>query len=55
LAVERFVGLMREAVRQAPVRKKTRVSRAAKARRLEEKRRRSSRKHERSKEVTFED
>jgi len=30
LAVERFIEMMREALRQVPVRKKTRVSKAAK-------------------------
>ena len=55
LTVERFVELMREAVRQVPVRKKVRVSRAGKERRLEEKRQRSILKHERFKRVPFED
>src|SRR3954465_13208420 len=40
-AVERFVELVREALREEVPRKKTRPSRAAKARRLDEKRRRS--------------
>lgn len=47
-AVERFVELVGEALREAVPRKKTRPSRAAKARRLEEKRRRSGRKRERA-------
>jgi ribosome-associated protein len=47
-AVERFVELVGEALREEIPRKKTRPSRAAKARRLDEKRRRSGRKRERS-------
>lgn len=47
-AVERFVELVREALREEVPRKKTRPSRAVKARRLDEKRRRSGRKRERS-------
>ena len=47
-AVERFVELVEEALREEVPRKKTRPSRAAKARRLEEKRRQSGRKRERS-------
>ena len=47
-AVERFAELLRENLREEPPRKKTRPSRAAKARRLEEKRRQSRRKRERS-------
>ncbi|HEY4561597.1 MAG TPA: aminoacyl-tRNA hydrolase, partial [Thermoanaerobaculia bacterium] len=47
-AAERFAELLRENLREEPPRKKTRPSRAAKARRLEEKRRQSRRKRERS-------
>lgn len=47
-AVERFAELLRENLREEPPRKKTRPSRAAKARRLDEKRRQSRRKRERS-------
>jgi ribosome-associated protein len=47
-AVERFVELVQEALREEVPRKKSRPSRAAKARRLDEKRRRSGRKRERS-------
>ena len=47
-AVERFAELLRENLREEPPRKKTRPSRAAKARRLEEKRRQSQRKRDRS-------
>jgi len=55
LAVERFAELLRDALRQFPIRKKTRVSRAAKERRLEEKRHRSVLKSERSKRAPIED
>ena len=47
-AVERFAELLRENLREEPPRRKTRPSRAAKARRLDEKRRQSHRKRERS-------
>ena len=46
-ALERFAELLREALRQEPPRKKTRVSRAAKARRIEEKKKRGRLKSER--------
>lgn len=49
LAIERFLELLRDALRQVPIRKKTRVSRAAKLRRLEEKGQRSLLKQERAK------
>jgi ribosome-associated protein len=49
LAVERFVELVKDAVRQVPMRKKTRVSKGAKLRRLEEKKQRGTLKQERSK------
>jgi ribosome-associated protein len=55
LAVERFVELMREALRRVPARKKTRVSRAARERRVEKKKQRSILKGERSKQFPFED
>ncbi len=55
LAVGRFAELLRDAVRQVPMRKKTRVSSAAKERRLQEKRQRSILKGERSKRVPVED
>jgi ribosome-associated protein len=48
LAVERFVELVQDALRQVPVRKKTRVSKGAKLRRLEEKKQRSLLKSRRS-------
>ena len=41
LAVERFIELLRNAVKQALTRKRTRVSREAKLRRLEEKKQHS--------------
>ncbi len=50
-AVERFAELLRENLREEPPRKKTRPSRAAKARRLDEKRRQSQRKRERSSRI----
>jgi|SRR5579872_2474343 len=46
-AVERFAELLRENLREEAPRRKTRPSRAAKARRLDEKRRQSLRKRER--------
>jgi ribosome-associated protein len=47
-AAERLAELIREALREEAPRKKTRPSRAAKARRLDEKRRQSQRKRERA-------
>jgi ribosome-associated protein len=47
-AVERFAELLRESLREEPPRRKTRPSRASKARRLDAKRRQSQRKRERS-------
>ena len=55
LAVERFIELLRNAVKQVPTRKRTRVSRAAKLRRLNEKKQHSIQKQERSKKVPSED
>ncbi|HYA40813.1 MAG TPA: alternative ribosome rescue aminoacyl-tRNA hydrolase ArfB [Syntrophobacteraceae bacterium] len=55
LALERFAELIGEAVRVAPMRRKTGVSRAVKERRLEEKRQRSLLKGERSKRVPIKD
>ena len=55
LAIERFAELLRDALKQVPVRKKTRVSKGAKLRRLEEKKQRGSLKQERSKKVPVED
>jgi ribosome-associated protein len=55
LAVERFVELLRDAVKQVPIRKKTRVSRADKARRLNEKKQHGILKKKRSERVPFED
>ncbi len=55
LAVERFIELLRNAVKLVPTRKKTRVSRAAKLRRLNEKKQHGIQKQERSKKVPVED
>ena len=55
LAIERFVEPMQEALRKVPVRKKTRVSRAAKERRLDEKRHRGILKKRRSEIVAVEE
>lgn len=55
LAIERFTELLRGALKKVPIRRKTQVSRAAKLRRLEEKRQRGSLKHERSKKAPIED
>lgn len=54
-AIERFVELMQAALKRLPVRKKTRVSRAAKERRLEAKRKRAKLKSGRSKRVSMDD
>ncbi len=55
LARERFLELLRDAVKQVPVRKKTRVSKGAKLHLLEEKKQHSILKTERSKRVSTED
>ncbi|MGO8946008.1 MAG: alternative ribosome rescue aminoacyl-tRNA hydrolase ArfB [Syntrophobacteraceae bacterium] len=55
LALDRFIELLRNAVKQVPTRKKTRVSRAAKLRRLNEKKQHGIQKQERSKKVPVED
>ena len=55
LALGRFVELLREAVKQVPVRKKTRVSKGAKMRRLEEKKQHGLLKSRRSERVPDED
>ncbi len=55
LAVERFVELLQDALKQFPMRKKARVSKGAKLRRLEEKKQRGILKSERSKRVPVED
>jgi ribosome-associated protein len=49
LAIERFVELLRDAEKQLPIRKKIRVSRAAKLRRMEEKKQHSIQKQQRLK------
>jgi len=48
LAVERFAELLRDALKQLPTRKKTRLSKGAKLRRLEEKKKHSFIKRERT-------
>ena len=53
-AVERFAELVREALQEETPRRKTRPSRAAKARRVEAKRRQSERKRERSAPIRWE-
>lgn len=55
LATNRFVELLQSALKQFPMRKKTRVSKGAKLRRLEEKKQRGSLKQARSKKVPHED
>lgn len=55
LATERFAELLRDALKQMPMRKKTRVSKGAKLRRLEEKKQRGILKQERSKKLPIED
>lgn len=54
-AIERFVELMQAALHRLPIRKRTRVSKGAKLRRLENKKQRGSLKQERSKRVPIED
>ncbi|HYO14067.1 MAG TPA: alternative ribosome rescue aminoacyl-tRNA hydrolase ArfB [Thermoanaerobaculia bacterium] len=53
-AVKRFAELVREALQEEAPRKKTRPSRAAKARRVEAKRRQSQRKRQRSAPLPWE-
>jgi ribosome-associated protein len=55
LAIERFVELLQAALRQVPMRKKTRVSKGAKLRRLDEKRQHGLLKSRRSARVPDED
>ena len=55
LATNRFAELLRDALKQIPKRMKTKVSRAAKIRRLEEKKQRGILKHGRSGKVSTED
>ncbi len=51
-AVERFSELMREALREETPRKKTKLPKAARRRRLDEKRRQSQRKRDRSPRIS---
>jgi ribosome-associated protein len=55
LAIERFAELLRDALKQVPTRKKTRVSKGAKLRRLEEKKQHGILKKKRSERVPVED
>ncbi len=55
LAIERFVELLQSALRQVPIRKKTRIGRAAKLRRLEEKRQHGILKKKRLERIPVED
>ncbi len=55
LGMARFAELLRDALKQVPVRKKTRVSKGAKLRRLEEKRQHGHLKSRRSERVTVDD
>lgn len=55
LAVGRFVELLQEALRRVPIRKKTRVSKAAKLRRLEDKKQHSRLKGRRSEKARVDD
>jgi len=54
-ALERFVDLLHDALRRSPLRKKTRASKAAKQRRLDEKKHRANVKRERLKKIESED
>ena len=54
MAIERFAELLQAALRRLPARKKTRISRAAKERRLEEKKQRANLKTGRSKIIPTE-
>ncbi len=55
LAIEHFAELLRDALKQTPIRRKTRVSKGAKLRRLKEKKQQGILKRERSKRVPIED
>jgi ribosome-associated protein len=55
LPIERFAELLRDVVKQVPVRKKTRLSKRAKLHRLEKKKQDSLLKGERAKKVRVED
>ena len=55
LAIERFAELLQDALKMVPIRKKTRVSKGAKLRRLEEKKQHGILKQARSKKVPVED
>jgi ribosome-associated protein len=51
LAIERFVELLQDALKQVPIRKKTRVGKGAKMRRLDEKKQRGVLKGKRTKRM----
>ncbi len=55
LAIERFAELLRDALKQVPIRKKTRVSKGAKLRRLEEKKQHGLLKSRRSERLPIKD
>jgi len=55
LAIERFAELLRDAIKKVPIRKKTRVSKGAKLRRMEEKKQRCLLKSRRSERVPMEE
>ncbi len=55
LAIERFSELLQDALKQVPMRNKTRISKGAKLRRLEEKKQHSILKKKRSERVPVED
>jgi ribosome-associated protein len=55
LATNRFAELLRDALKQVPIRKKTRVRKGAKLRRLEEKKQHGLLKSRRSEKVPIED
>ncbi len=55
LAIERFVELLQDALKKVPIRKKTRISKGAKLRRLEEKKQHGLLKSRRSQRVPDED
>ncbi len=55
LAIERLAELLRDALKQVPIRKKTRISEGARLRSLEEKMQHGIQKQERSKKAPIED
>jgi ribosome-associated protein len=55
LAIERFVELLQQALKQTPKRKRTGISAAAQQRRLDEKKQRGRLKQERSRQASLDD